>query len=48
MAELRREKASHAEQQRSLTEQLERLQGKKREGDREVGTLRASLRGTCI
>ena len=45
MAELKREKASHAEQQRSLTEQLKRVQGEKREGDREVGTLRASLRG---
>ena len=44
-AQLRREKTAHKEQCRQLMEQLERLRGEKREGDREIGTLRASLKG---
>ena len=42
---LRRERAAHAEKCRELTEQLERLRVEKREGDREIGSLRASLKG---
>ena len=43
--ELRKERAAHAEQCRQLEVQAERLQKEKREGDREIGTLRASLKG---
>lgn len=42
---MRREKATHEEQCLNLTRQLERLKEEKREGDREIGTLRASLKG---
>ena len=44
-AELRREKTAHVEQCRELTGLLERLRGEKRDGDREIGTFRASLKG---
>lgn len=44
-AKLRKEKAAHEEQSHNLIRQLERLQGEKRKGDREIGTLRASLKG---
>ena len=43
--QLKREKACHKEQCRDLLGQLERLRGEKREGDREIGSLRASLKG---
>ena len=44
-SQLKRERESHEEKCRDLLSQLERLAGEKREGDREIGGLRASLRG---
>jgi chromosome segregation ATPase len=44
--QLKREKACHKERCRDLLGQLERLRGEKREGDREIGSLRASLKGS--
>lgn len=44
--QLRKEKAAHVEQCQHLTRQLEKLRAEKREGDREIGILRASLKGS--
>ena len=43
--QLRKEKASHVEQYQQLTKQLEKLRADKRECDREIGILRASMKG---
>ena len=44
-AQLKREKVGQEERCRELRGQLERLRVEKTEGDREIGSLRASLRG---
>lgn len=47
-AELKKERVKQEKQRRELLTQLERLRVEKREGDREIGGLRASLKGiTC-
>ena len=46
--ELRQEKTAHAEQYRQLQTQLELAGRQKKEADREVGALRASLKGKIV